>query len=65
MSAKNRIVVVVEGGVIQNVLTDDPATEVFVIDHDIDGIHIDELKEDENGGPGSQCRRARAVEGEN
>lgn len=37
-----RIVIVVEGGVVQEVLSDDPIN-VMVIDHDIDGVDEDSL----------------------
>lgn len=37
-----RIVVVVEGGLVQNVLTDEPA-EVVVVDHDTEGADQEEL----------------------
>ena len=38
-----RVIVVVEGGVVQNILYDDQAIEVVVIDYDVDGVYEEHL----------------------
>ena len=42
MMDKSRVVVIVEGGVVQNVLVD-KETEVIVVDYDSDGLEEDEI----------------------
>ncbi len=39
-----RVIVVIEGGNVQRVLTDEEDTEVYIIDHDNDGVPDQELQ---------------------
>ncbi len=46
-----RIVVYVEGGIVQEIVSDTPGIEVVKLDYDTEGADDDELTEDQAGVP--------------
>lgn len=47
---KPKVIIIIEGGIVQNVLTNDKQLEYSVIDYDTDGLHDSDMTPVPQGG---------------